>query len=269
MAEQATERRKRKLLRSPSYPGIDLKTAIDRASIVKKEEGRNTAPADVIISHWGYALKSGPGLTTLAALKKFGLLEDEGTRGNQQLRLSELAWRILLDEEGSETWLTCVREAALKPVIHRKLWDEYGAELPSDQNLRRKLLFEEKFSERAVDEFIDQFKRTILFAKLAEADILSGHEEDKKPLNEERIMPPVPERTASEGAPSPRASTPKGGNLDPGVGTISFPLSPTKWIKVELPYQLNEAEWKRIIETLDVFKPGFMKEAREPNEGDE
>ena len=218
----------------------------------------------MIISHWGYALKSGPGLTALAALKKFGLLEDEGTRGNQQLRLSELAWRILLDEEGSETWLVCVREAALKPVIHRKLWDEYGADLPSDQNLRRKLLFEEKFSERAVDEFIDQFKRTILFAKLAEADILSGHEEDKKPPEKETFMPELFGTSAPQ-----KPQMAEKGSTDAGIGTISFPLSPRKWVKVELPYQLNEAEWKRIIETLDVFKPGFMKEAPEPNEGDE
>jgi len=49
-------------------------------------------------------------------------------------------------------------------------------------------------------------------------------------------------------------------------GPITFPLSPRKWVKIELPYRLSEEEWKRIKGILDVFKPGFMKETSQFNE---
>lgn len=253
MTEQPNEKRGRKQGRSPSYPGIDLKTAIERAEIIKKEEGRHTAPADVIIGHWGYAPKSGPGLITLAALKKFGLLEDEGTRGNQQLRLTDLAWKILLDDEESLERLDCIRKAALMPTIHDKLWTIYDGPPPSDQNLRRRLLFEEKFTESAVDEFIDQFKRTILFAKLTEDDIISWHEEDKTELIEERAMPNIQNATFAEGQTRISISAPA--EITAPMQEFNMALSDGRAVYLRVPHSLTRSDWRKIEKLLKVLEP--------------
>jgi len=87
--------RKKTRQRSPSYPGIGLEAALGRAKALYQEEGRNAAPNEAILDHWGYASKSGPGLVTLAALKRFGLLQTEGPG---KARLTNLALSIILDE---------------------------------------------------------------------------------------------------------------------------------------------------------------------------
>lgn len=254
MTEKPEEKRKRNQGRSPSYPGIDLKTAIERADTIKKEEGRNIAPSDVIMDHWGYAPKSGPGLITLAALKKFGLLEDQGTKGNQQLKLTDLAWQILLDDEESEMRQEAVREAALKPKIHCKLWDAYGRNLPSDPNLRRKLLFEEKFTEGAVDEFIDQFKRTIRFANLIDTDTLSEQEEDKISTEQEDIISASQPTKIAE--PPMQMSKDNSGLEKTGpMQEFNMALSDGKTAYIKIPYSLKRRDWEKLKKLLDILEP--------------
>src|SRR2546425_830513 len=103
--------------RSPSYPGIGLETAIERARELYKQEGRNAAPNDAILGHWGYKPRTGPGLVTIAALKRFGLLDSEGSGKS---RLSNLALRIILDErEDSPDRDAAIKQAALTPSIHK------------------------------------------------------------------------------------------------------------------------------------------------------
>jgi hypothetical protein len=265
MENQDDANKKKKEGRSPGYPAIDLETAIKRAGQIKEEEQRHFAPLDAVVKHWGYSSQSGPFLGTLSALIKYGLLETKGKGKDRQVRITDLAWRILIDDrETSPERRKALKEAALNPAIHRKLWDRYEGDFPSVETFRILLLTEYKFMESAVKEFMREFERTIFYAKLDEHDILSGLEEDKKPPAKETFMPDLFSARSSS-----KPQTTEKVVSDPEMGTISFQLSPQKWVKVELPYQLNEAEWKRIIETLDVFKPGFVKEALEPNEGDE
>src|SRR5205807_366120 len=114
------------------------------------------------------------------ALKKFGLLLDQGSGPNRKARLSETALKILLDEESSPARADLIREAALTPNIHRELWQEFGGSLPSDATLRKHLLLDKSFTESAVEEFVPQFKGTIAFAQLTPDDKLSGNERDKR-----------------------------------------------------------------------------------------
>src|SRR5438105_11530029 len=108
--------------RSPSYPSIDLETAIDRARTLYAREGRNIAPNHAILGHWGYSAKSGPGFGTLGALKRFGLLRSEGAGKS---RLSDLALRIVLDErQDSPERAEDIKEAALSPAIHKEIWEK-------------------------------------------------------------------------------------------------------------------------------------------------
>src|SRR5437870_2499127 len=118
MSEPAHKPKRR---RSPSYPAIDLESAIERARELYAREGRNTAPNEAIMEHMGYSAKSGPGFGVLGALKRFGLLRAEGSGKS---RLSDLALRIILDErEDSSERDKAVKEAALAPAIHREIWE--------------------------------------------------------------------------------------------------------------------------------------------------
>ena len=166
-------------LRSPAYPGIDLEAAIKRAQELYDHERRSAASAEVVVQHWGFKPTSGGGYVVIAALKAFGLIFDSGSGKERKIQLSDLALRILLDRRpDSPDRQEAIKQAALMPKIHASLWQRYGAETPSDANLAHELVFERRFNENSVKDFIKEYRDTIKFAKLSGSDTLSSPDED-------------------------------------------------------------------------------------------
>src|SRR5258706_15152687 len=147
--------------RSPNYPAVNLETALQRAQRLYERERTNVAHFDTIIRHWGYQAASGTARVTFAALRRFGLLTDEGSGDRKRARLSDLALRIVQDTRPTSPERdAAIREPALTPPIHRDLWDQYSGALPSDANLRYTLIRERGFTENGADEFIREFRDT-------------------------------------------------------------------------------------------------------------
>jgi len=180
----------RKKIRSPSFPFVGLREALDRARSFYEAEQRNAARPETAAAHWGYSAKSSGGKQTIAALRSFGLLD-----GDSLVKLSGRALRILLDErEGSEERLRLVQQAALMPPVHARLWERYGAELPSAQTLRLSLILDEGFNENSVDDFLTEYRETLEYARL-----LTGPPREEKETRTERPTPsPPPARITAE-----------------------------------------------------------------------
>jgi len=182
MAEQAQVKKRRKG-RSPSYPGLDLEAALEKARQLYQHEKHHAASVETILGHWDYTPKSGAGLVAIAALKKFGLTEDQGRGNDRKAKLSARALDIIHDDrEQSGSRQAVIKAAALQPTIHRELFEKYEGNLPSDQNLRFHLLRERGFTESGADEFIRELRATFAFAGLTESDTMSDDGEDKNSL---------------------------------------------------------------------------------------
>jgi hypothetical protein len=178
-------------LRSPAYPGIDLEAAIKRAQELYDREHRSAANAEIAVQHWGFKPTSGGGFVVIAALKAFGLISDSGSGKTRKIQLSELALRILLDRRSDSTERQeAIKQAALMPKIHASLWTKYGREIPSNENLAHELVFERKFNENSVKDFIKEYRDTIEFAKLSNSDTVSLSTED---IEEDSDMPDLRE----------------------------------------------------------------------------
>src|SRR5947209_17094268 len=102
----ATPPPKKKRERSPAYPSISLREAMERVQTLWQNEKRNAVPIPVAASHWGYAAKSSGAFQTISALKKFGLLTDEGSGNRRNVRLSDAALTKLREEPNSELWFS-------------------------------------------------------------------------------------------------------------------------------------------------------------------
>ena len=194
----ATSKAKTSRTRSPAYPAIDLPAAIKRAGVIYAHEKRNSVSFVIAAEHWGFKAKSSGALTTVAALKSFGLIKDVESASGRRIQLTETALRILLDERPeSVDRLTLVKQAALSPKMHQILWKKYGTELGSEADLRHQLIFDYKFNENAVSDFIKEYKDTIVYAKLTDSDTISQGTEDKdedfSDLDEEQNMEPARE----------------------------------------------------------------------------
>jgi len=237
--------------RSPAYPGIDLAQAIDRANALYEAERKNAAPIEAVLHHWGYSPGSGRGLVTLAALKHFGLLIDEGSGDRRQARLTPRALRIILDSrDDSVERGRAIREAALEPKIHRELWRKYEGDLPSDATLKTYLSLEKSFTDRAVRNFIPQFRRTVAFAELENSpDEIEAPEVD--PMDPSTGMGSSTEGAPINPSPAPTPAT------NSEIRSVQLPLSGTSWVSVQGPFPLSEASWAQMISMLEAMKPGL------------
>lgn len=215
----------RRKVRSPSFPFVGLREALDRARAFYEAEQRNSARIETAAAHWGYSPKSSGGKQTIAALRSFGLLD-----GDSLVKLSGRALRILLDERGdSEERRRLVQQAALLPPIHARLWERYGAELPSPQTLKLSLILDEGFNESSVDHFLTEYRETLEYARL-----LAG------PAREETAA----ERTAPPSPPPVREAIPSA-----AIEPVVFPLLDGNAVEFRIRRAISaeEAEDVRVV----------------------
>jgi hypothetical protein len=204
--------------RSPNYPAIGLREAVESVGRLYQKERRTAVPADVAAGAMGYKGLSGPSRSRLAALKKYGLIEE--SKG--QVRVSDLAVNILEWSEGDEMYQKCVWEAANEPDLFRELYQTHLH--ASDDALRAYLVAQKGFSHRGAKQFIQAFRETISFAKLRESDYPS------QPL---RIDDKSPDQGDHGGKMADTGHIP-GREARPDVRLFSWPLSKEVLAEVKL-----------------------------------
>ena len=160
--------------RSPRYPFISLKKAIERAKTLEKNAQHHKVNANVLAESWGYSKKSSSFMQTTATLLQFGLLKDEGGGDKRRFQLTNDALRIVRDADpNSEKCKQKIAKAALKPQIHKELWERFGSST-GDALLQNYLILDRRdegksaFSKAAASNLISVYKETITYAQLSE-----------------------------------------------------------------------------------------------------
>ena len=164
-----TTSRRRITGRSPNYPAISLEKALARASELYRKGKRHRVPAESVPELWGYKSLNGPASQTVSALLQFGLIEDEGTKAQRVLRVTDLAQDIL-EHPDRDQRAAALKKAALNPRIHLELWQEHGADQPPEASLRWTLARERGFTETGARELAREWAETLAFAGLDEDD---------------------------------------------------------------------------------------------------
>ncbi len=255
---------KPKRMRSPAYPFIDLKSAVERAREFYDKERRNPANLLIAVKHWDYKPKSSGGIQTAAALKAFGLLKDSGAKDGRAVQLTEDALRILLDNrEGSTEREALIKKAALLPKIHATLWRRYGNDLPSNDTLTHELLFTYRFNENAVSDFIKEYKTTISYAKLNTTDTLSEEEEDSDEVEGDEAMEMlgmVEAKPLHPGSPAgaQKRSIPPTANVRPLGNAI--PVSKDCVMNVMAAGEVTQQGIEQLVAYLNLIKGSFPRE---------
>ncbi len=252
MTEETSTTAKRPKGRSPLYPSINLETAIQRVRQLYEKERQHPTPVATIARHWSYKSLNGPAAQALAALKKYGLIEDEGTGEQRKARISALA-DVILAHPDEAMRKAAIQEAALKPAMHRELWEKYQQDLPSDSNLRWELTHNRGFTETGASEFIPVYRATIAFAQLA------THVPDSSDdLGEQDI-----ERQDGDGhvdnGPDDRKSKNQAPPSTPPTRSYAIPLIEDGAVMVEGEFPITERDWGQFIAVLTAMKPGLVR----------
>lgn len=245
---------KRPRERSPGYPAINLERAITRAREIWDKDKQYATPVDAVVKHWGYKSINGPASLALSALKKFGLVTVEQTKGDRRVKVSDLAVEIL-NHPDMAVRRTAIQKAALTPGLHKELWAKYGANLPSNPVLKWNLTHDMNFTEFGADEFIPQYQQTIAFANLVEGDGLESAGDSQNEDSEEDDEEPDSgdNRMLGGAGRSRRERRPREGSR-----VIDIPLPGGSSVIVEGQFPLSESEWTQFLAVLTVMKPGLV-----------
>lgn len=170
--------------RSPPYPYIGLRRAIDRADKLYAKARNFAVPLTTAADAWGTKITSSATLQTAAALLQYGLIEDEGSRSARRVKLSRLGLSIVMDKRpDSAERNAAIKDAALNPNIFREIWQTYGnASGLDDSALQFALTLERAqqgkapFSPEAAREVIRVYRESMTYAGLTEADLVPNDE---------------------------------------------------------------------------------------------
>jgi hypothetical protein len=296
MSEQTeTPTRRRPRGRSPNYPSVNLGVALERARDLYVNDGQHATPMQTVVSAWGYSPKSSGGRVTVAALKKFGLVEYGGSGEHRLVRLTDLAVEAL-EHPDPDKRQQAVQEAALRPALHKELWTRYGADLPSVDSLRYMLKRERGFTDSGASDFLGQYIETLTAAGLDHEDepvpisgdetvsavgwrvheLGTAYERDRaspirqpvdqlSPMSESQAASAVRQRmheqvTRQRGSADYMVQDPTtGSRVDVEVKILTIPLGRAQAVQIAGQFPLTEPDWDLMMSVLIAMKPGLVE----------
>jgi hypothetical protein len=163
--------------RSPQYPAIGLKEAVEKVTAVYTHDYQNPIPRAVAAGHMGYQSLNGKSLGVLSAVLKYGLLEGRG----DETRVSDLAVSIIAHPPGTPERAEGLREAASKPELFGELDARFQGGKASDQALRSYLLTQ-KFIPSAADAVIRSYRETKQLVEGESSSYDAGQPQEARPM---------------------------------------------------------------------------------------
>jgi hypothetical protein len=267
---------KAKRVRSPAYPALSLEEALEKAKLLYNALHHHPAPLDLINETWGLKRGGTTGPLYLAALKRYGLVNEIESANQKQFKVTSSAMKILLSPVETDEVRSLKKEAALNPKIFNEIWTHYGGILPSDSVLQYYLLVDKSFNRDAVGNFTRIFRDTIAYANLSPGD-KSAEESGPEPppelspkfqLDPKRNQDPVVEseipRSMNPGAvqiattPVSATSIQPIGLKAPRQQEFTLPV-PNGGILIKGPFPLSEADFETFKKAIDLFKVWLVK----------
>jgi hypothetical protein len=163
--------------RSPNYPAVGLREAVERVKKLYERDGKAGAPSNLAAVHIGFESAHGQAMTYLAALKKFGLVD----MSNNRVVPTQRAIEILNLPENDPRRIKALKDAALSPSIYMELIEQHrDTGFPADDVLQSELVTYKSFNPNSVERFVRDFKETLDFAGLSDLSQLKLERENEE-----------------------------------------------------------------------------------------
>lgn len=249
--------------RSPAYPFISLKIAVERLAVFESYFGRHPAPAQKVGAAWGMKPDSSQAGQTLASLKSYGLVEYQGAGESRMAVLSEDGRNYLRAQQDSLK-KEILKRCALKPKAIHEYWSKWGSDRLPNAMCLDELVLKGGFSETGASVFLRVYDETIGFAGLAGGDKMSftggdalddseaptvGENEMNTSQNKPTMTPPSGAPPLSALKPAPVGMRQDTFTLDEGQAVLQWPekLSAESFEDFESWVELQLRKIKRSI----------------------
>jgi hypothetical protein len=257
-AKPTTEITARSRTRSPNYPSMDLKTALDQTAKIWTAQHKHLANVDALLTTLGYSKKTGPAMRAVSALSQYGLTKETGAGDSRNIGLSELALDYILatDEDQKQK---AASVAAMKPAIYVHLWETYGQHLPNDDTIQKHLIREKNFNAGSVAEVVTNYRATFDFAKL-------GVNVPVTEANAAKNVQRAPDTTPTKPAHVELSKNQKPDGLSRGSRQQPPMTSDTRYLPIPLdigdapiPVGMSEDDFTLLIATLNLWKKKIVR----------
>lgn len=219
--------------RSPAYPFISLKNAVDRLIALEAYFGRHPVPALKAGAAWNMKPESSQAGQTLASLKAYGFVEYQGS-GEGRVAVITDDGRNYIRAQQDSIKKEILKRCAFKPKAIHEYWGKWGADRLPDPICLDELVLKGKFSETGAPVFLKVYDETIAFAGLAQSDKMANDDLDDlidaetgdEPMNTQQAqVASAPPNTAGSSAlkAPPAGMRQDTFSLDEGQAVLQWP----------------------------------------------
>lgn len=234
--------------RSPGYPTISLREAIEKVKLVYEKDYQNRIPRALMAQHMGYRSLNGKSLGVLSALTKYGLLEGRA----EENYVSDLALEIIAHAPHTPERGRAVAEAASRPELFAEIDSRFQDGKASDSAIRSFLLTR-KFIPEAADIVVRSYRETKEFVMQEK-----GGDRNEVSVSVVEAVPPAP------GALRPDARNDQNlGVRPPGAGEREYlrgPLSRNASYRLLVSGDIGASEIDKIIKILTLQREFLIED---------
>jgi hypothetical protein len=251
--------------RSPAYPFVSLPAAVERAKVLYHAIKKNSVSIDTVQENLGFDKGSSQGSRIIAALKSYGLLDDEDGAGQyRKLRLTSDGLRLFLLDEGDRDRAALIRSCAVRPKIYSDIIERWPEDLPPDSEIRKFLTVDRDFNPDSVDVLIRNFRATYDYAGLCEVEPESSVRKERDDIREDttpggsRPLAVSGDHTGIHSDRSISTSSATREVRDHDRPPMLLPLSPDKLVYMYIPANMTDDDFDYMIEMLNMMRRGIV-----------
>lgn len=159
--------------RSPNYPGVSLREAVNLAETLYEEFDRKEMTDMEAVEEWGYTALSGTSRRKLAALKHYGLLDNR----EDGVAVSDRTLAILRPADPNER-IAELKKALYEPNVFRGIQEDFE-DLPTTGRLTAYLVRDKGFSDDASKKVDEVFRESIEFMAEQVDELEGAKDEDE------------------------------------------------------------------------------------------
>jgi hypothetical protein len=210
-------------VRSPNYPALDLRAALQAARKAFEKDNRNKMSQAALAKHLGHDSLSGPAFGKIGALRAYGIIEGKG----DELRITDDAVAALMAPEGSPEGFETIKRLARRPKLFQDIQKDFPTR-PSLENLKFWLI-KRQFAPDAAEKAAKFYLTTLDLGEWGALDYDPENADHQGILATMRQEARTQTKLPPPPSPLPPSSPPSPGmlqevfNLEEGPVTLTFP----------------------------------------------
>jgi hypothetical protein len=247
MAEQKVEQQQTDAARrrSPNFSYASVRDCVRYLTNLEAQVHQGKVPILIAFDHMGLNRGSSSTDRIRASMSNYKLTKEEVVGKEKYLRLTDLAYQIIIDAREDKR-LARVREAALNDPMTKKVWEaEWKRGLPNDDAIIISVLRSDyKFQEESAKRFATVLKDNYQFCQLA------TYYEPPAGDSGEVKDPPA---GASGGILPPMNNPPKPPETPEGTKQFPIPLDDGRFAYIDLPLSVTESDAEYIPDYVSLI----------------